>query len=63
VTSPTAPAATPTGLVGRLTTSHWWWRIGIVLVLVALVLVKFGWPARGPGVGCCRAVRCVDTDI
>ena len=42
VTSPTAPAATPTGLVGRLTTSHWWWRIGIVLVLVALVLVKFG---------------------
>ena len=42
----TAPVATPTeappGLVGRLTTSHWWWRIGIVLVLVALVLLKFG---------------------
>ena len=42
----TAPVATPTeppsGLVGRLTTSHWWWRIGIVIVLVALVLLKFG---------------------
>jgi hypothetical protein len=30
------------GVLGRLTTSHWWWRIGIVLVLVALVLLKVG---------------------
>jgi hypothetical protein len=33
---------TSTGLTGRLMTSHWWWRIGIAIVLVALVLVKFG---------------------
>ena len=41
-TPTTAAPDPPTGLVGRLTTSHWWWRIGIVLVLVALVLLKFG---------------------
>jgi hypothetical protein len=37
-----SPAERSTGFVGRLTTSHWWWRIGIVLVLVAVVLLKFG---------------------
>jgi len=36
------PVPTGTGLAGRVTTSHWWWRIGIVLVLVALALLKFG---------------------
>ena len=41
-TPTTAAPDPPTGLVGRLTTSHWWWRIGIVLVLVALALLKFG---------------------
>jgi hypothetical protein len=32
----------PTGFFGRLATSHWWWRIGIALVLVAFLLLKFG---------------------
>ncbi len=41
-TRPAPPAERSTGFVGRLTTSHWWWRIGIVLVLVAVVLLKFG---------------------
>ena len=40
-TSATAPEGTSAGLASRLTTSHWWWRIDIVLVLVALVLLKF----------------------
>jgi len=30
------------GFFGRLGTSHWWWRIGIALVVVALVLLKVG---------------------
>ena len=41
-----APAATspdvPPGFVARITTSHWWWRIGIALVAIALLLLKFG---------------------
>ena len=43
-TGPTAPAgeSAPTGFLGRLATSHWWWRIGIALVLVAFLLLKFG---------------------
>jgi hypothetical protein len=32
----------PKGFVGRLTTSHWWWRIGIALVAVALLIIKVG---------------------
>jgi hypothetical protein len=39
-----APAgeSASTGFFGRLATSHWWWRIGIALVLVAVLLLKFG---------------------
>jgi len=43
-TRPPAEAqdATRPGFFGRLGTSHWWWRIGIALVVVALVLLKVG---------------------
>lgn len=29
-------------LAGRITVSHWWWRVGIALVAVALVILKVG---------------------
>jgi hypothetical protein len=32
----------PSGVVGRLVQSHWWWRIGIALVVVALIILKVG---------------------
>ncbi len=32
----------PQGFMARLTHSHLWWRIGIALVVVALLLVKLG---------------------
>lgn len=40
--APSPAAGASRGFVGRLTTSHWWWRIGIGLVLVAVVLLKVG---------------------
>jgi|GEM_PF-3347620 len=44
--SPTRPARAeaerPDGLMGRLSRSHWWWRIGVAAVVVALLLLKFG---------------------
>jgi hypothetical protein len=41
-TAGTAALEMSKGWLTRLTTSHLWWRIGIVLVVVALLLVKFG---------------------
>lgn len=38
----TAPDDAQRGLFGRLATSHWWWRVGIALVVVAIVLLKVG---------------------
>jgi hypothetical protein len=32
----------PPGVVGRFVQSHWWWRIGIALVVVALIILKVG---------------------
>ena len=32
----------PPGVVGRIIQSHWWWRIGIALVVVALIILKVG---------------------
>lgn len=37
-----APDGPPLSLGSRLVRSHWWWRVGIVLVLVAVVLLKVG---------------------
>ena len=40
--SPTAAEPEPAGLATRIVRSHWWWRVGIVLVVVALLLLKWG---------------------
>jgi hypothetical protein len=39
-----SPATEPSdaGLGARIIRSHWWWRVGIVLVVVALLLLKLG---------------------
>ena len=40
---PAGPAdEAASGFLGRLATSHWWWRIGIALVVVAILLLKVG---------------------
>ncbi len=43
-TGGTANSARPpdAGLGSRIIRSHWWWRAGIALVVVALLLLKFG---------------------
>ena len=37
-----APEPAGGGLGARIVRSHWWWRVGIVLVVVALLLLKLG---------------------
>ena len=32
----------PAGVVGRIVQSHWWWRIGIAVVVVSLIILKVG---------------------
>ena len=32
----------PAGLGSRIVRSHWWWRVGIAVVIVAVLLLKFG---------------------
>ena len=36
------PGSEPGGLGSRIVRSHWWWRVGIALVVVALLLLKLG---------------------
>ena len=36
------PAPEDAGLATRFIRSHWWWRVGIALVVVALLLLKLG---------------------